>query len=303
MKPYSPLLFFIVCFFSAKSQCVDGNCENGYGKRWFTKHDSVFYVGNFKDKYPDGSGTATYRNGKRYEGLWYHGMWHGDGKLILSDGQIISGIWEYSRLKSPKRMVAITPDDNLLAQRNNSSKPIKNSTADFVEPHYINEVSKEIITPRISTTPNFTETKTPEIWALAVGVAEYQNQSVQSLKYPDNDAFKMFAFWMSQLGGSLDEEHARVLIDETATKKMVVNNMTELFSKADENDMVIFFFSGHGLVGSFLTTDYDGIDLQLRHREINAIMSKCQARHKLIIADACFASQVKNIKTNAHQYK
>lgn len=274
-----------------QAQCVEGDCVNGFGKRWFTKHDTVLYNGQFKNKYPDGNGFAIYRNGKSYEGAWWHGMWHGNGKLTLSDGQIISGEWENSRLKHAVELISAPNSYNaLLASENNTpviSIPAKDNNRVFEEPRYQTNVPVQPL--RVNPAISNTNVKFPQIWALAVGVAEYQNSSVQTLRYPDNDAFRMFAFWMSQQGGGLDDDHARVIVDDAATKKMVLNNMDELFSKADADDLVIFFFSGHGLAGSFLTTDYDGADIQLRHREINTMMAKCPARHKLIIADACFA--------------
>ncbi len=286
------LFALTICSISfCTAQCVEGDCVNGFGKRWFTKHDTVLYTGQFKNKYPDGNGIATYRNGKSYDGTWWHGMWQGNGKLTLSDGQIISGEWENSRLKHAKELIAApNADKTLLAFEANTSAitmPTKDNNRGFEEPHYRTNVP---VKPMLGNPTNSNiDIKLPKIWALAVGVAEYQNSSIQTLRYPDNDAFLMFAFWMSQQGGGLDDEHARVIVDDAATKKMVLNNMDELFSKADADDLVIFFFSGHGLAGSFLTTDYDGADVQLRHREINTMMAKCPARHKLIIADACFA--------------
>ena len=301
-------LISFICFYAftfCTAQCIEGDCVNGFGKRWFRKHDTVLYVGQFKNKYPDGDGSATYRNGKRYEGQWFHGMWHGNGKLILSDGQVIAGLWENSRLKHATELIASGHDNVLLASENNATnvqhftKPAKENSPVFEEPRYNSNVpvepmrhnsSQEHNSASVNSAGNSnTLAKFPEIWALAVGVAEYENTNIQSLKYPDNDAFKMFAFWMSQQGGSLDDDHARVIVDDAATKKMILNNMDEVFSKAGAEDLAIFFFSGHGLAGAFLTHDYDGADLQLHHREINAVMSKCAARHKLIIADACFA--------------
>ena len=296
---------FTVCI---QAQCVEGDCINGFGKRWFTKHDTVLYVGQFVNKYPDGNGIATYRNGKSYEGAWWHGMWHGNGKLTLSDGQIISGQWENSRLKHAVELISAPNSNNALLAtetRNSTfSTPTRDNNRVFEEPHYQTNVPGQTL--RVDPPLSNTNVKFPQVWALAVGVAEYQNSEVQTLRYPDNDAFQMFAFWMSQQGGGLDDEHARVLVDDAATKKVVLNNMDELFSKAEADDLVIFFFSGHGLAGSFLTTDYDGAGLQLRHREINTMMTKCPARHKLIIADACFAgsfvaSKGLNSRPNANE--
>jgi uncharacterized caspase-like protein len=77
------------------------------------------------------------------------------------------------------------------------------------------------------------------------------------------------------------------LVDDAATKGMVISTLKTTFSKAKENDLAIFFFSGHGLKGSFLTTDYDGDGIRLYHAEINKILAECPAKTKLVIADAC----------------
>jgi len=267
--------------FNINAQCLSGDCENGIGSRYFVDKDTVLYEGHFKNRYPEGYGVATYRFGKRYAGMWRQGLWHGTGALTLADAQTISGTWEYSKLKN------LSDDSNPIAVTEPSQPGITfgNLTPDAS----FGETPKQKLIPSklnsIVTAPQ----STPQIWALAVGVAEYENTTVPPIKYPDNDAFGMFAFWKSPNGGALDEKHVRVITDDAATKKAVVQNIESLFYKAQHDDLAILFFSGHGLIGSFLTTDYDGAMLQLYHKEINTLMSKCPARHKLIIADACYA--------------
>ena len=267
----------LILSFNLNAQCVSGDCENGVGSRYFVGKDTVFYEGHFKNRFPEGYGVATYRFGKRYAGMWRQGLWHGTGKLTLQDKQTVSGVWEYSKLKNESenaQPIGITEAEEstngLQPDGRNGDAPIKNQK---------------------SRTQNSTPShiRTPQIWALAVGIAEYENLTVPIIKYPDNDAFGMFAFWKSPKGSSLDEEHVRVITDDAATKKNVIYNIQSLFYQAKYEDLAILFFSGHGLNGSFLTTDYDGALLQLYHKEVNALMAKCPARHKLIIADACFA--------------
>jgi uncharacterized caspase-like protein len=78
-----------------------------------------------------------------------------------------------------------------------------------------------------------------------------------------------------------------VLIDEDATKENIMKKMQETFAKADSNDMVMLYFSGHGMPGSFLPIDFDGFNNKLFHEEVNAIFNSSQAKFKLCIADAC----------------
>ena len=263
------------------AQCLSGDCENGIGSRYFVDKDTVLYEGHFKNRYPEGYGVATYRFGKRYAGMWRQGLWHGSGTLTLPDAQTIAGTWEYSKLKN------LSDDSNPIVATESRQSAISSDNlspdAGFAE----TRTQKQKLNN--SKTNIITQQHIPQIWALAVGVAEYENTTVPPIKYPDNDAFGMFAFWKSPKGGALDEKHVRVITDDAATKKTVVQNIESLFYKAQHEDLAILFFSGHGLIGSFLTTDYDGATLQLYHKEINTLMSKCPARHKLIIADACFA--------------
>ncbi len=278
MRSIKVLIALTILCFHLKAQCLSGDCENGIGSRYFVDKDTVFYEGHFKNRYPEGYGVATYRFGKRYAGMWRQGLWHGTGKLTLHDAQTVSGTWEYSKLKD------ISPNSNPIV----ATEPP--GTSNSLSPDAgFGDISAHSENIKTSKTNSYSSKRNPQIWALAIGVAEYENATVPIIKYPDNDAFGMFAFWKSPKGGSLDEDHVRVITDDAATKKAVVHNIESLFNKAQREDLAVLFFSGHGLSGSFLTTDYDGAMLQLYHKEVNTLMAKCQARHKLIIADACFA--------------
>lgn len=65
--------------------------------------------------------------------------------------------------------------------------------------------------------------------------------------------------------------------------------MEELFAKADKNDMVMLYFSGHGLAGSFIPHDFDGLNNRINHSDIEAIFQKSHAKHKVCYADACYS--------------
>lgn len=63
------------------------------------------------------------------------------------------------------------------------------------------------------------------------------------------------------------------------------------FSMAGPNDLVVFYFSGHGLNGSFLPIDFDGFN-KIAHEEIAAAFNKCKAKFKLCLADACHSGSL-----------
>lgn len=127
--------------------------------------------------------------------------------------------------------------------------------------------------------------KTVKIWAVIVGVGRYT--SMPSLKFTDDDAYRFYSFLKSPEGGALPDNQIAVLVDEEATRAGILRTMRQYFLKADDNDVVLFYYSGHGIEGSFLPVDYDGYNNKLRHEEIKEVFKASKAKHKLCIADAC----------------
>jgi hypothetical protein len=124
-----------------------------------------------------------------------------------------------------------------------------------------------------------------KIWAVVVGVGKYT--AMPSLKFTDDDAFRFYSHLKSPEGGALGDDQIEILVDEGATRENILKTMRSMFLKADENDVVMFYFSGHGLEGCFLPVDFDGYNNKLRHEEIRQILKQSKAKHKLCIADAC----------------
>ncbi len=132
------------------------------------------------------------------------------------------------------------------------------------------------------------------IWSLVVGVGRYAH--MPTLKYTDDDAYHFYSFLKSPEGGALKDEQVRVLIDEDATRDNILRTMRQLFMKADENDVVMLYFSGHGLEGSFIPVDYDGYNNKLQHEDIKAVFEESKAKHKICMADACFSGSLLAMK-------
>jgi uncharacterized caspase-like protein len=93
-------------------------------------------------------------------------------------------------------------------------------------------------------------------------------------------------------GGALPDEQIRVLIDESATRDKILSETRSLFSKADGDDVVMFYFSGHGMDGSFLPRDFTGSTNKLLHSEIRQIFENSKAKHKICLADACHSGSL-----------
>lgn len=129
-----------------------------------------------------------------------------------------------------------------------------------------------------------------KVWAVVVGAARYTH--MRTLRYTDDDAYHLFSFLKSVEGGALPDEQVRVLIDEDATHRNIIMAMREVYQRADENDVILFYFSGHGLPGAFLPVDYDGYTNRLEHYQLRDQLLASRAKHKLVIADACHSGSL-----------
>lgn len=309
--------------------CISGNCQNGYGI--FLFDDGSKYLGVFENGVPTVQGTVFYEDGSKYVGEWKNRKRNGKGTLFAPDGLVKDGIWQGDELvgnaKSAKGCVegnckngegVYVYSDNTRYEGNFQgsvahgkgtcfyadgdmySGEWKNHNFDGYGTMYINDGTilkgmwrtGEFVGKMEDEKPNKSAVASakPKVWALLVGVARYSH--MKSLKYTDDDAYRMYAFLKSPEGGALPDNQMNVLIDEDATKDKIVAAMKDIFGKASENDMVLFYFSGHGLKGSFLPIDYDGNNNKLQHTEITSLLSECKAKFKVCIADACHSGSV-----------
>ena len=91
-------------------------------------------------------------------------------------------------------------------------------------------------------------------YAVVVGCADYQMQGLD-LRYSDDDAYRYYAYLLSCEGGAIPAENISILVDEAATKQNIIKTMNDVYSKAGPEDMLIFYFSGHGSEGAFCPDD------------------------------------------------
>lgn len=126
----------------------------------------------------------------------------------------------------------------------------------------------------------------PKIWGVLVGVAKYspeQNKKgVRDLKFCGKDAETMHAFLLSPEGGSVPAKQLRLLTDEQATYDNITKACSEIFSQAAPQDLIVFYFSGHGGVEKFCAHDQN-----ISHNAIKKTITSSAALKRLCIADAC----------------
>ncbi|MEZ4777608.1 MAG: caspase family protein [Bacteroidia bacterium] len=156
----------------------------------------------------------------------------------------------------------------------------------------------------VTTTPATTPAPTlsglslraPKVYAVVVGVANYAH--INSLNYTDDDAFRFYAWLKSPEGGALPDEQISLYIDEAARRDEILSGLRKQFGKAGPNDLVLFYFSGHGAQGAFIPADFDGTSHELTHASVRQIFDQSKARYKICIADACHSGSLdKGVKS------
>lgn len=247
---------------SIEEGCLSGNCDDGEGVYVF--EDRSRYEGSFKASLPDGSGTCLYANGEEYKGYWAEGAFQGAGTLKLQNGSEVVGRWSAGEFMGP-----ITP----VQQQVISTETPSVAKIESMEPLTVDKAR-----------PAF------KTYAVVIGIGAYDHMPV--LKYADDDAYRFYAFLKSPEGGALPDKQVKLLVDEEANKENILNALKEMFFQSEPNDVVMMYFSGHGLKGSFLPIDFDGADIKVDHAEINAIFEDTDAALKLCIADACHAGSL-----------
>lgn len=252
---------------------LDGETEEGLWKDGLYVGASRAAKGCVEGNCRNGEGTYIYLNNTKYSGEFFNGEAHGKGTCFYSNGDKYIGTWKYHNFEGKGTMYS---NDGSIQSGYWKDGAFLGAAAPEKK-----ENAKSLVGVK---------KKQPKIWAVLVGVARYNH--MKSLKYTDDDAYRMYAFLKSPEGGALPDNQIRILVDEDATKDKILGTMTSVFEKASGDDMVLFYFSGHGLKGAFLPIDYDGTNNRLEHKDIAKLFAKNDAKYKLCIADACHSGSI-----------
>jgi len=235
----------------------------------------------------NGIGTYIFKNNSAtYQGDFQNGKPHGFGQCEYSNGDQYNGFWITGKFSGQGK----------LTQASGKSLNGLWEKGQFVS---ANTAAVKTNGPSKETIHNTTARKT---WALVVGVASYEHMPV--LRYADDDAWLFYSNLISNSGVGINEDQVKILIDESATRKNILAELNRIKDQAGPEDLVLFYFSGHGHEGSFLPIDYDGFSNKLYHSEVNSLLANTKAQQKICIADACHSGSLfaaKGVSENAFQ--
>jgi len=137
------------------------------------------------------------------------------------------------------------------------------------------------------------------IWAVIVGISEYQFRDKS--EYSVNDALRTYGFYKSPEGGALKDEQIKVLTNHQATDKFILNAVNETFKQANDSDIVIFYFSGHGESDGLVPYNANDDSPNLNYELLIRAIEKSKAMHKICIIDACYSGNLANIITSTER--
>lgn len=129
-----------------------------------------------------------------------------------------------------------------------------------------------------------------KIYLLSVGISDYPGTK-NDLRLPHNDAATMQ--WLYKQNS---QAKVCLLMNDKAKVATVKKALQKMVSLATEDDIVVMFFSGHGVKGGFVC--YDGF---LYYSDIYSAMGACKSRNKMIFADACFSGAMRQKENSSSQ--
>lgn len=340
------IICLLLCFginYLGESQHCSGNCMKGFGQ--YTFASGAKYIGFFQSKLADGQGVYYYPNGDKYVGNWVAGKRDGQGILYRKKKVVLVGVWKADKYigveKEAKGCVEgdckngtgtyIYKDytkyiGNFKDTKANGYGKCYYSNGDIYIGEWRNHNFNGIGTFYSSTgvtkegewkdgvfikhTSNayqdtYNSEPTTKIWALIVGIGRYPH--MKPLKFTDDDAYHFYSFLKSPEGGALEDEQIKLLIDEDATKENILKTLGHISQAASQDDVILFYFSGHGLVGGFVPFDYINKPDLVQHKELLGLLERSQAKSKVVFADAChagsFTTKGKANEAIAHYYE
>jgi hypothetical protein len=135
-----------------------------------------------------------------------------------------------------------------------------------------------------------------ECWAVIVGVAEYKHYS--DLSYSDDDAQEL----ASQLSSVWGDDHINLLTNSSATKLAIQNAITDwLASRADANDVALFYFSGYGETNYSWIAPHDAgyASTWLKSSELNACLNALDSEKVVVILDTYRSGRFETTLSNS----
>ncbi|MCB0628089.1 MAG: caspase family protein [Lewinella sp.] len=141
-----------------------------------------------------------------------------------------------------------------------------------------------------------TEHYEPNLYFVGIGCSKYRRATDQNLPFPSKDVSGIDSV-LSEAGMPY---HALLLRDKKVTRKQV-KKISKFLSQTREDDVVLFFVSGHGLRDGqsadfyFCTSDIDfdnPADRGIPYDEFDELLAASRSRKKILLLNSCYSGEL-----------
>jgi hypothetical protein len=155
----------------------------------------------------------------------------------------------------------------------------------------------------IASGPSFLKFKS---YALIIGIDTYKG------KWPPlENAVKDAKAVAAELRTGFRFEKVDTLFNQDATRDNILSTLENLAKKIGPDDNLLVYFSGHGRKEPPLNRGYwvpvdateKSVGRYISNREIQDYLASMNARHVLLVADACFAGDIFKGKTEQYEFE
>lgn len=130
-------------------------------------------------------------------------------------------------------------------------------------------------------------------YVVSVGISDYKY--INDLMKTETDAKNFAELYLTKT------QNVKTLLGQQATHDNVLNTLRSYFAQAKENDVVVFYFSGHGANGGLCAYDTKTAKTTITYAEVQQAIRNCKAREKLLFIDACFSGGLRQVPKDVSQ--
>ena len=164
----------------------------------------------------------------------------------------------------------------------------------------VSQVECAVLASAVEPLPSFVRQK----FALVVGVSRFVDNSIRPLRFAAKDAYDLREFLVDPRSGRFPPDNVYLLMDEQATRANILKALHEIALRAQEQDLVLVFFSSHGSprkdrlglqgIGYIVTHDTRQSEIYVDALAFEDLRDKLQvisARRKVLLLDTCYSGQ------------
>ncbi len=129
------------------------------------------------------------------------------------------------------------------------------------------------------------------IYVVSVGICDYKY--INDLKKTETDATNMANLYRTHT------KNVKLLLGAQATHDNILSTLKSYFSTATDDDIVVFFFSGHGGKGGLCAYDTRSTNTMVTYAEVQQAIRSCKANNKQLFIDACYSGGLRSEKKSA----